>query len=102
MPNDELVTYDEVNKVLLTVPESFAARDKDVVSIIWNANIQSGMVAGPGMSLAQVQWDDNSMEPVAAPSNCSGEISWVNRDITFETLSFPPPQFLLKFREESH
>ena len=96
MANDEdLVSYDQDSRELRSVPDSFRARSREVLSIVWRSGIDAGATISTGTELADIQWDDNSREPVTAPNNCSGQIDSVNRNITFENLPFEPSQWLL-------
>ena len=96
MADDEkLVTYDQDTRELRTIPDSFEARSLEVLSIVWRSGIDAGASISPGTELADIQWDDNSREPITAPDNCSGQIDSVNRNITFENLPFEPSQWLL-------
>jgi len=95
MADDELVAYDQGTGELRSNPRSFDGRGMEVLSIVWRAGIDAGATVGPGTELADVQWDDNSREPIIAPDNCSGRIDSVNRDIMFENLPFEPSQWLL-------
>ncbi len=51
----------------------------------------------PGMVLADIQWEDNTIEPVYAPDSCSGKILWLSQNIDTVHLSLPnsSPQSLL-------
>ncbi len=99
MADDEgLVTYDRNSRELRTVPASFEARGKEVLSIVWRPGIDVGARINPGTELADIQWDDNSREPITAPEHCAGRIDSVNRDIAFENLPFEPSQWLLIVR----
>lgn len=91
----DLVTYDQNTRELSSVPESFDARGKEVLSIVWRDGIDAGADVAAGIELADVQWDDNSREVITAPDDCAGSISSVNRNIMFEDLPFAPSQWLL-------
>lgn len=91
----ELVTYDENTRELSSVPDSFNERGKEVLSIVWKAEMQAGTDIATGAEIAEIQWDDNSREPIFAPGGCGGKISSVNRNIRFEDLPFAPSQWLL-------
>ena len=96
MPTDDLITYEETNKVLLTVPEAFEKRRDTVVALVWKPGIDVGKTISPGTVLADVCWGNRPDEVITAPANCSGEISSVHRDIIFENLPYAPPQWLLR------
>lgn len=96
MATDDLITYDKTNKVLMSVPQAFEERPESVVAWNWRPNIDPDKPVKPGAAIADVQWDDNTREPVTAPAICSGTISAINNDILIENLHFAPPQFLLK------
>ena len=95
MTTSDLITYVPANKELLTVPEAFARRDKSVLSWVWRQPINIGNRLKAGDEIADIQWEDNTKEVIIAPSDCSGEISAVNRNISFENLRYPPSQVLL-------
>ena len=96
--DQNLVTYDRDTRELRSVPNSFEARGREVLSVVWRPGIDAGARIAPGTELADIQWDDNSREPITAPNRCSGKIDSVNRDITFENLPFEPSQWLLILR----
>lgn len=91
----DLVTYDEDTRELSSVPDSFDARGREVLSIAWRPGVNAGADVTAGMELADIQWDDNSLEAITAPDDCVGQISSVNRNIMFEDLPFAPSQWLL-------
>ena len=95
MATDDLIIYDETNKVLVTVPEAFAQRPEFVLSWVWREGIESGKAIDAGIEVADIQWDNNKREVIEAPPKCSGKIKAVNRDILFENLPDAPPQVLL-------
>lgn len=92
---ENLVTYNQDTRELRTIPDSFAARSLEVLSIVWRSGIDAGASISPGTVLADIQWEDNSREPITAPDSCSGQIHSVNRNITFENLPFEPSQWLM-------
>lgn len=94
------VTYDSDTRQLSAIPAAFAARDLNVLSIVWKPGIDAGSAVTPGTELADIQWEDNSRETFAAPENCTGEIASVNRNIMFENLAFEPACWLLLLQEE--
>ena len=96
MSTDDLITYDETNKILMSVPHAFDERQASVVSWMWRPNIDPAKTVAPGTEIADIQWDDNAIEPVTAPAKCSGIIAAVNRDIFVENFPYDPPQVLLK------
>ena len=91
----DLTTYDANTRQLSSVPDAFAARGLSVLSIVWKAGIDPGANVAPGTALATIQWENNSREQITAPDTCAGQVSSVNRNITFENLPFPPSQWLL-------
>ena len=95
MTTSDLITYVQINKELHTVPEAFARRDTSVLSWVWRRPVTIGSHIEAGDEIADIQWEDNTTEVIRAPSDCSGDISAVNRDIAFENLRYPPSQVLL-------
>ena len=96
MPDDWTpVSYDPNTHQLNAVPDAFVARPLGVLSIIWKDGIDKGATIGPGTELADIQWEDNTLESIAAPHNCSGNIDSVNRNIVFENLEHKPAIWLL-------
>ena len=95
MPSDDLIIYDETNKILVTVPDAFAQRTESVLSWVWRRGIEVGKEIDGDIEVADIQWDNNVREVITAPANCSGKIKAVNRDILFENLPDAPPQNLL-------
>jgi hypothetical protein len=98
MSTDDLVTYEGMNRVLMSVPKAFGKRPNPVSSWVWKSDIKVGAVIQPGRVLADIQWEDNTIEPVGAPKMCNGKISWINLDIDTVQLSLPDsaPLALLK------
>ena len=90
------VTYDDQIRQLSAVPDTFANRNKSVLSIVWQCD--AGNAIEPGTKLGIVQWEDNSRDAITAPANCTGVIDSVNRNITFENLPFEPAQWLIILR----
>ena len=97
MPTEDLITYDETNKILWSVPAAFNQRPEAVVSWVWRRGIEPGATINAGMVLADIQWDDNKREAVNAPDNCNGNIKVRNSNIRYENLPYAPPQSLLTF-----
>ena len=95
MATDDLIIYEETNKVLVTVPAAFAQRPESVLAWVWREGIEVGEKIDAGLEVADIQWDNNEREAIAAPANCSGKIKAVNRKILFENLPDAPPQNLL-------
>lgn len=95
MPTEDLIFYEETNKLLVTVPEAFARRTESVLSWVWREGVEVGEAIEAGSEVADIQWDNNEREAIAAPANCSGKIKAVNRDILYENLPDAPPQNLL-------
>ena len=91
-----LVTYDETNRTLWSVPGAFESRGETVLSIVWKAEIKKNRQVEPGDELADIQWGNNDRDIIYAPANCSGNIAAVNRRIVFEDLPYPPAQWLLQ------
>lgn len=89
-----LVSFDEASGELRSVPDAFDERGLSVLSIIWRPGIDT-VTVGPGTAVADVQWEDNTREAIEAPEGCSGTVSSVNRNITFENLPFAPSQWLM-------
>ena len=96
MSTDDLRTYDDATKTLFTVPEAFEDRKQAVLSWVWRPEVDQERRITPGFILADIQWDNGNVEEVTAPGNCSGRITWLNRDITYENLPYPPSQSLLR------
>jgi hypothetical protein len=97
MPTDDLITYDEINKILWTVPAAFNQRPEAVVSWVWRRGIEPEAAINAGTVLADIQWADNNREAVSAPDNCTGKVKVRNSKIKYENLHFAPPQSLLTF-----
>ncbi len=95
MATDDLIIYDETNKLIVTVPDAFARRPESVLAWVWRRSIRVSGTIDAGSELADIQWDNNQREVVIAPANCSGKIKAVNRDILYENLPDAPPQDLL-------
>ncbi|UCD29662.1 MAG: hypothetical protein JSV03_04050 [Planctomycetota bacterium] len=94
MTTDDLRTYDETNRVLMTVPEAFSRRPEAVLSWVWRKEVEVGKSIDGGVEVADIQWDNNVREVITAPGACCGKIKALNRDIVFENLPFAPPQIL--------
>ena len=95
MSDAGLVTYDPATSQLNTVPTAFAERPQNVLSIIWRPGIDPGHEVHAGDEVGDIQWADNSREPIVAPDECSGSIASVNRNIPYAELPFTPSQWLL-------
>lgn len=95
MASNDLVTYVQDSKELFSVPEAFASREKSVLSWVWRPPVQVGNYLEAGNEIAEVQWEDNAREVIVAPPGCSGKITAVNRDISYENLRYHPSQILL-------
>ena len=95
MPTENLIFYEQTNKLLVTVPDAFARREESVLSWVWREGVKVGEEIEAGSEVADIQWDNNEREAITAPANCSGKIKAVNRDILFENLPDAPPQNLL-------
>ena len=95
MPTENLIFYEQTNKLLVTVPDAFARREESVLSLVWREGVEVGAEIEAGSEVADIQWDNNEREAIAAPADCSGKIKAVNRDILFENLPYAPPQNLL-------
>ena len=78
------------------MPEAFASRNKSVLSLVWRPEIKLDTIITPGKTIADIQWDNNEREALITPNNCTGKISFLNRNIDFDNLCYPPPVYLLK------
>jgi len=91
MPTENLIFYEQTNKLLVTVPDAFARREESVLSWVWREGVEVGAEIEAGSEVADIQWDNNEREAIAAPANCSGKIKAVNPIgalFTFTILSF--------------
>ena len=80
MSTDDLVTFNETNKMLRSVPTAFGERPYPASNWIWKSQIDLGVVIQAGTQLADVQWEDDSMDVIVAPENCAGKILWLMID----------------------
>ena len=97
MPDDDWkpVSFDPNTRQLSVIPDAFKKRPLGVLSIIWKDGIDAGATVAPGSELADIQWEDNTLELIVAPEDCAGDIDSVNRNIVFEDLEFSPAIWLL-------
>ena len=94
MPTDDLITYEETNKILWSVPAAFKQRPEAVVSWVWRRGIDPGATINAGTVLADIQWDDNNREAVNAPKKCAGKVKVRNSKIKYENLHLAPQSLL--------
>ena len=100
MSADDLVTYNTATKMLSSVPTAFGERPYPASNWIWKSQIDLGVEIQAGTELADVQWEDDSMDVIVAPENCAGKILWLNEkiDVPNLSLSFARPQDLLRLQ----
>jgi hypothetical protein len=98
MSSDDLVTFNTTNKMLRSVPGAFGKRPHPASNWIWKPQIDPGVVIESGTQLADVQWENDSMDAIVAPEDCAGKILWLNERIDVPNLSLPfaRPQDLLQ------